>query len=103
MDSLLSGDARGGRSRHPLGARQQRLARAGKGTLGSEEQQGVSSDGEGGGGFDGAGAADLRLAHAEQGSFLAEMNFDVPAVNVGFDDELGSRFSSVQTRKAGRR
>ena len=62
---------------------------AGKGALGGEEQQGVGSDGEGGGGFDGAGGADLRLAHAEQGFFLAEIDFDVPAVEVSFDDELG--------------
>ena len=89
MDGLLSGDAGGGRSGHPLGAWQQGVARAGKGALGSEEQQGVGSDGEGGGGFDGAGAADLRLAHAEQGFFLAEIDFDVPAVKVSFDDELG--------------
>ena len=36
-----------------------------------------------------AGAADLRLADAEQGFFLAEINFDVPAVKVSFDDALG--------------
>ena len=35
------------------------------------------------------GAADLGLADAEQGFSLAEIDFDVPAVKVSFDDELG--------------
>ena len=57
MDSLLSGDAGGRRRRHPPGARQQGISGAGKGALGSQEEQGVGSDSEGGGGFHRAGAA----------------------------------------------
>lgn len=40
----------------------------------------MGSDGEGGGGFNGAGAANLRLTGAEQGFLLAKIDFDVPAV-----------------------
>ena len=89
MDGLLSGDMGGGGRGNPLGTGQQGVARSGKGLLGGEEQQGVRSHGEGGGGFDGTGAADLRLAHAEQGFFLTEIDFDVPALEVGFDNEPG--------------
>ena len=89
MDSLLSGDASGRRSRHPFGTWEQILAGAGKGALGSQEEQGVGSNGEGGCGFHRAGAADLRLTGTEQGFLLAKVDFDVPAVKVSFDDELG--------------
>ena len=90
-----------GEGGHPLGARQQGVARVGEGALGGEEQQGVGSDAEGGGGFDGAGGADLGLAHAQQGFFLAEIDFDVPAVEVGFDDELGVEVGIGAEEKGG--
>ena len=73
----------------PLGARQQGLARIGEGALGGEQQQGVGGDAEGGGGFDRAGIAHLRLAHPQQSFFFAEINLDVPALDIGFDDDLG--------------
>src|ERR1022692_2327867 len=46
MDGALSGDAGGGRSGHPFGARQESVAGAGEGALGGEEKQGVGSDSE---------------------------------------------------------
>ena len=101
MDGLLGGDAGGGGSGHPLGAWQQGVAGAAEGALGREEEQGVGSDGEGGGGLHRAGRSDLRLTCAEQGFLLAKIDFDVPAVEVSFDDKLGVEVGVGAEEKSG--
>jgi hypothetical protein len=64
------------------------VAEAAKRALGGQ-QQGVGSDGEGGGGLHRADATDLRLTGAEQSFLFAKGDFDVPAMKVSFDGELG--------------
>ena len=89
VDGLLGGDASAGRSGDPLGARQQPAARIGKGALRGEKQQSVGGDGEGGSGLDRALATDLCLADAQQSFLVAEIDFDVPALEVSFNDGAG--------------
>jgi hypothetical protein len=72
----------------PLGTRQQRLARIREGALGGQQQQGVGGHAKGRGGFDRAGGADLRLAQPEESFFFAEIDLDVPAPDIGLDDDL---------------
>ena len=57
--------------------------------LQSQQQERVDEDEEGGGGSDGGIGADLEFAEAEQGFFVAEVEFDLPAPQVGLQDLLG--------------
>jgi len=54
------------------------------------QQHRIASDQKGRGAGDGSGIADLRLADAQQGLFVAEIDFDFPARHVS-GDQLGRR------------
>ena len=87
IDRLLGGEAGGGGGGNPLGAWPPRPARISQGASGSEAQQGVRGHAEGGGGFDRAWATDLRLAHPQPSFLFAKIDFDAPALQVGFDEQ----------------
>ena len=54
-----------------------------------QQQERVDENEERSGGAHGRIAADLRLAETEQGFFVAEVEFDFPAPQVGLQDLLG--------------
>ena len=60
-----------------------------EGALSGNQQHAISGDGKGGRGFNGYSVSHLCLPHAEQRLFISEVHFDVPALEVGFDDLSG--------------
>jgi len=54
-----------------------------------QQQEGIDKNEERSGGSHGGIAADLRLAEAQQSFFVAEIEFDFPAPQVGLQDLLG--------------
>jgi len=101
VEGLLGRDAGRGRRANPFGAWEQGVGRIPEGALGRQEQEGIGSDGEGGGGFDRVGAADLRLADSQQSFFFAKIHLDTPALEVGFDDRprIEVRVGAEQERR----
>jgi len=70
----------------PLGCDGLETLRDSVGTLSGEKKEGVGGGEESGRGSDALGDADLRLFHAEEGFFVAEIEFDFPAVEEMLED-----------------
>ena len=101
LQGLLGGEVASRRRLTPLGPRQPAGRRVVAGALGSEEQEGVSSDAEGRGGFHRLGGADLGLADAQQGFLVAKVDFDAPTMQVGFDEAWGGEVRVSAKQKGG--
>ena len=102
LKGLLGGDMGSGRRLTPLGAGQPAGGRrAEAGARGGEEEEGVGGDAEGGGGLHRGGGADLRLADAQQGFLFAKVDFDAPAMEVGFNEALGVKIGVGANQEGG--
>src|ERR1700682_2276879 len=86
MNDLLGGSARAFGTSSPFGLRQQTVLGMAEGALRRNQQQSVSGHAQSGSRFDGCGRAHLRLAHTQQGLFVAEVHLDIPALEISFDD-----------------
>ena len=86
MDQLLCGNARPLGGGGPFGLRQEAVRATGKSALGGNQQHGIGCDGKSWGCLDGCLIVNLGLANAEQGLFISEVDFDVPALEISFND-----------------
>jgi hypothetical protein len=85
----------------PLPARKRQRAVGEMAVFQGQQQERVGENEERSRGAHGGIAAGLRLAEAQQGFFVAEVEFDLPAPQVGLQDLL-RRHGGIATEQVGR-